>query len=1034
MKRITQSISLIIVMFAFSLTANSQIALANAVSIANFEGLSKNYFSNTIENGNNLKSQNNADDSRNLNNLGLAYSPDSFVTTWKTTTINESITIPTVGGGYNYSVDWGDGTSDSGLTGNGVHVYATPGVYTVEISGDFPRIYFNNRGDKLKIQSIEQWGSNVWSSMNSAFMGCKNLVSNAIDTPNLSSVTNMFGMFAYAETFNGDVNMGNWDVSNVTEMYGVFGGASSFNADISNWDVSKVKNMKLMFSHAVSFNQNIGNWNVGKVENMDSMFRGALSFDQNLGNWNVSKVLNMKNMFKGVTLSVNNYDATLIGWNNQVLKPNISFNGGNSTYCAATGARAYMITVLGWNITDGGQVCPPSTYFITTWETTAANETITIPTKGNSYLYDVNWNFDENSPGNWETGITGDATHSYSNAGTHTIAIRGSFPQIFFNNSGDKLKIKSIEQWGNNVWSSMDRAFMGCKYLVSNATDTPNFSMVNNMFGMFAYAESFTGDSNIGNWDVGNVTNMYGMFGGATVFNADISNWDVSNVQNMKFMFSHAPAFNQDISNWDVGRVENMDSMFRGATAFDQNLGSWNVSNVVNMDYMFKGGTLTSSNYDATLIGWNSQSLQHNVKFDGGNSTYCAAMGARAHMIDNLGWTITDGGQVCAPETFFITTWKTSMVNETITIPTKGNAYSYDVNWNYDENNPGNWETGIKGNATHNYATPGTYTVAIRGGFPQIYFNNSGDKNKIMSIEQWGSTVWRSMNSAFMGCKNLLSRASDTPDLSMVTDVYGMFAYTEEFNGDDTIGNWDVSNVTDMYGMFGGAKKFNADISNWDVSNVTNMKFMFSHAPEFNQDLGNWNVGNVENMDSMFRGASGFDQDLGNWDVSNVVNMEYMFKGVSLSTENYDALLNGWSGLALQNNVKFGVGDNTYCNGEIARQNIITNFNWIISDGGLDCSAPLTGNKLIIDDNKQLSDLTFYPNPMQSELILHNANNSQLTNASIYDLTGRLIKTMDLKGMDSEIVLNVSDLSKATYLVMVTGENGSQVSKLMVKQ
>src|SRR5690606_28212129 len=41
---------------------------------------------------------------------------DHFITTWETTTANESITIPTTGGGYNYTVDWGDGGTDSGLT------------------------------------------------------------------------------------------------------------------------------------------------------------------------------------------------------------------------------------------------------------------------------------------------------------------------------------------------------------------------------------------------------------------------------------------------------------------------------------------------------------------------------------------------------------------------------------------------------------------------------------------------------------------------------------------------------------------------------------------------------------------------------------------------------------------------------------------------------------------------------------------------------------------------------------------------------
>jgi len=68
------------------------------------------------------------------------------------------ITIPTVGAGYNYTVDWGDGNTDTGVTGDIIHTYAVPGTYTVRISGAFPRIYFLNRFDKDKILSVEQWG------------------------------------------------------------------------------------------------------------------------------------------------------------------------------------------------------------------------------------------------------------------------------------------------------------------------------------------------------------------------------------------------------------------------------------------------------------------------------------------------------------------------------------------------------------------------------------------------------------------------------------------------------------------------------------------------------------------------------------------------------------------------------------------------------------------------------------------------------------------------------------------------------------
>ena len=42
-----------------------------------------------------------------------------FITTWETKADEESITIPTTGTGYSYTVDWGDGTSDTmTYTGN----------------------------------------------------------------------------------------------------------------------------------------------------------------------------------------------------------------------------------------------------------------------------------------------------------------------------------------------------------------------------------------------------------------------------------------------------------------------------------------------------------------------------------------------------------------------------------------------------------------------------------------------------------------------------------------------------------------------------------------------------------------------------------------------------------------------------------------------------------------------------------------------------------------------------------------------------
>jgi len=65
----------------------------------------------------------------------------------------------------------------------------------------------------------------------------------------------------------------------------------------------------------------------------------------------------MSSMFDGVILSTTNYDSLLIGWNNQVLKPGVTFNAGNSEYCNGEAARNNMIANDSWNITDGGKDC-----------------------------------------------------------------------------------------------------------------------------------------------------------------------------------------------------------------------------------------------------------------------------------------------------------------------------------------------------------------------------------------------------------------------------------------------------------------------------------------------------------------------------------------------------------------------------------------------------------------------------------------------------------------------------------------------------
>jgi surface protein len=162
------------------------------------------------------------------------------------------------------------------------------------------------------------------------------------------------------------------------------------------------------------------------------------------------------------------------------------------------------------------------------------------------------------------------------------------------------------------------------------------------------------------------------------------------------------------------------------------------------------------------------------------------------------------------------------------------------------------------------------YQVNIQGKFPRIYFNNGGDRNKILSVDQWGNIEWTNMQAAFYGCENMQILASDAPDLSKVTTIQQMFRGTK-FN--NSIEHWNISNVTDMSYLFQDNDVYNQPLNNWNTSSVTNMHQVFQSAPAFNQPLNNRDTSKVTNMLSMFNGAKSFNQNINNRNTSNVNTM-----------------------------------------------------------------------------------------------------------------------------------------------------------------
>ncbi|NBC67330.1 MAG: BspA family leucine-rich repeat surface protein, partial [Bacteroidetes bacterium] len=203
----------------------------------------------------------------------------------------------------------------------------------------------------------------------------------------------------------------------------------------------------------------------------------------------------------------------------------------------------------------------------------------------------------------------------------------------------------------------------------------------------------------------------------------------------------------------------------------------------------------------------------------------------------------------------FITTWNTenfgSSSNTEIEIPTTGSGYNYDVYWEEVGNSSNNGSiNGNTGDLTITFPAAGIYRVEIAGDFPRIHFNFRDDRQKILTIEQWGDIAWTSMEDAFNGCTNLTIPATDKPDLSGVISMEAMFRWATALN--DDISHWDVKSIENMQDLFNFANTFNQPLSSWNVENVTNMRQMFANAADFNQDLNSWDVSKVTDMRSIF--------------------------------------------------------------------------------------------------------------------------------------------------------------------------------------
>lgn len=440
-----------------------------------------------------------------------------------------------------------------------------------------------------------------------------------------------------------------------------------------------------------------------------------------------------------------------------------------------------------------------------------------------SGTYDFNVDWGDGNSDQITAFDQAEVDHTYAADATYTIEIFGTINGFRFNNTGDRLKLLTIDDWGTLLLGNSNGYFYGCSNLTITAIDIPNITGITNFQSGFRGCSSIITIPGIQSWDVGEVVIMSQLFHSCTLFNSNIGAWNTVSVTAMDNMFVNAAAFNQDIGNWNLSAVVGgLVQMFDGCTVFNQDLDSWDVSGVTSTSFMFRN----CAAFNQPLNSWNTAAITAIVQMFNG----CTA------------------------------------------------------------------------------------------------FNQN--------IDSWDMSACTSMTDVFLNATSF-NQSLNSWVVTAVTTMAGMFSGATAFNSDIT--GWGVTSATILSNMFFGATAFNQNISTWNVATVTTFNSMFSGATAFNQNISGWTTTAATEFISMFSGATAFDQDIGGWDVTGVTDMTTMFFGVTLSTANYDALLVGFEGQAVQDNVSLGGGDSTYTDPgapATARAALIADHTWTITDGG----------------------------------------------------------------------------------------------------
>ncbi|REE00388.1 BspA family leucine-rich repeat surface protein [Marinoscillum furvescens] len=617
--------------------------------------------------------------------------------------------------------------------------------------------------------------------------------------------------------------------------------------------------------------------------------------------------------------------------------------------------------------------------FITTWITD--DGTIDIDDVGTGY-YNVTY-YQESNPGASQT-LTNErrstALTGLTNGVSYVVEISGDFSGMVSTISGLPAgtddKLRSIDQWGDIEWTTMANAFRGYTNLTVTATDAP---------------------------DLTGVSSMQGMFQESGINSVDLNHWDVSSITNMSSTFAYCPNFNGDVSNWNVSSVTNMTNMFRSLSYYEDpfsgDLSGWDVGNVTSMGGMLSYTAVSQEDVDAMLLAWSElTTIQNNVSLGLEGLHFCETTGMD-DLENNHNWTISGATSKCPQVLSFdafdpITYGEVSDIvldfdNTSGLPPTTVTSSDTDVA-TIVESPQYTYKVVIQG--------PGTTTISAQTEETSSYFESNIATQTLVveepaaftmkyQITNDGSSTWNELQ-----LRPGLTSEGYTVDYGDGNTYTGTFAPIHTYAAEGEY----IVKITGDYPYFTIRLQDRAklvEISQWgdivweefwgSFQNCTNLTYTATDAPD---------LSNVTRLQEIFSGASSFDGDLGSWDISTITNMNGMLNSTALSAANYDATLTGWAANAtVPSSISLGALGINYCEAGDARQTLIDDHSWTISDGGLLC-PPVVWDGTVWDNTTGPSagdDVEI--NGDYSESVGFECDNLTITSGNTLTVNGTLI-------------------------------------------